>query len=148
MKNGRFKREKSIQDGHMPSSDDQVNYTIKGYVKECFKICFNKVFMLSVFGITVKTLYAVGLAAFLAKILVLKFGVPQEKAGIWLGVILLPTMISKLKEYTYYLSKSCLQSLFLFLSMTRFDRLAKPTLGQKFSERCWNWYELNEKLIA
>lgn len=93
MKNGRFKREKSIQDGHMPSSDDQVNYTIKGYVKECFKICFNKVFMLSVFGITVKTLYAVGLAAFLAKILVLKFGVPQEKAGIWLGVILLPTMI-------------------------------------------------------
>ena len=58
----------------------------------------NKVFMLSVMGITIKMLYTIGMFTFLIKILVIKFGVPPSKAGQTLGIIMAPSLIGKFSE--------------------------------------------------
>ena len=90
-----LKRQKSIKDGHLPASDNKVEYTLKGYLKQTLKLCTNKIFMLISIGMAIKTFYGAGLITFLAKFLVLKFGVLPQNAGIILGALLLPSLTGK-----------------------------------------------------
>ena len=96
MKSGRQKRLQALKKGELPSSDNSIQYTIKGYIMASIKICFNKVLMLAIAAVTIKMVYIIGLASFLIKILVVKFGVPSYKASMILGVRMIPTMICKL----------------------------------------------------
>jgi len=89
----REKRQKAMESGDIPKSDPTIEFTIKGYLRASIKICCNKVFMLLVFALTARTLYALAIAAFFAKILVVKFGIPPYKAGTMIGGILVPSML-------------------------------------------------------
>eukprot|EP00111_Clytia_hemisphaerica_P005496 TCONS_00015937-protein len=86
------KREKSIKMGQLPG-EEQMKFTFKGYLKSMFSLCKNRVFMLIVFGTTVRMLYTIGMFTFLIKILILKFGVAPSKAGQSLGFIMMPSLI-------------------------------------------------------
>jgi len=87
-----MKREKSIKLGQLPA-ESEMNYTFKGYLESMLGLCKNKVFMLTVFGATVKLLYTIGMVTFLIKILILKFGIEPSKAGQTLGMIMIPSLI-------------------------------------------------------
>ncbi|XP_065648193.1 solute carrier organic anion transporter family member 4C1 isoform X3 [Hydra vulgaris] len=90
---GDKKREEAIKLGNLPQSDLSVKYTIKGFIIESFKMLRNKSFMLSVLGLTVKSLFGVSIGTFFSKLLILKFGIPPDKANMILGAVLAPTMI-------------------------------------------------------
>lgn len=90
-----MKREESIKAGHLPSSDNEIKFTFKGYFIATFKLLTNKVFIVTVMALTVKMLFSIGMVSFLIKIMILKFGVAPSKAGFMLGIALLPSLISK-----------------------------------------------------
>ena len=92
---GGLKRKEAIRVGHLPTSDEGVVYTFKGYLQECFKLCLNKIFILMVFGTTVQAIYGGGLFGFVIKILILKFGVSHAKASIVIGIALILAMVGK-----------------------------------------------------
>ena len=52
--------------------------------------------MLAITAVTIRMVYIIGMASFLVKILVVKFGVLSYKASMILGVVMIPTMICKL----------------------------------------------------
>ena len=81
--------------GELPSADKHVQYTVKGYLRGCLQLVYNKVFILGTLGLTIKTIYAVGMAGFVLKIIVIKFGVSQVKAGMVIGVSIFLAMTSK-----------------------------------------------------
>ena len=95
MKNGQVKRTLSIKEGHLPSSDHNIQFNLKGFIIESIKILFNKAFVLSVLAVSVKLLYAAGLIAFIGKLLILKFGVSDFESSIFLGAIFIPGLIRK-----------------------------------------------------
>ena len=111
MKSGREKRLQALKKGDLPSSDNSIQYTIKGYIMASIKICFNKVLMLAIAAVTIRMVYVIGMASFLVKILVVKFGVPSYKASMILGVVMIPTMICKL----FYLITFSMNATFLRL---------------------------------
>lgn len=92
IRNGKEKRDKAIERGELPAPDKKMEFTIKGYLLGCLNLCRNKVFILGSFGLTVKTIYAVGMAGFILKIIVIKFGISQVKAGTMIGVTIFIAM--------------------------------------------------------
>ena len=122
MKSGREKRSQALKKGDLPSSDNSIQYTIKGYIMASIKICFNKVLMLAIAAITIRMVYIIGMASFLVKILVVKFGVPSYKASMILGVVMIPTMICK----SFYLI------IFYYECNLLFDGL-----GFLWAVKCW-----------
>ena len=95
MKDGRIERDAAIKEGHLPSSDDNIKYTIKGFIIESIKLILNKTFILATLALSAKTLYFVGIGAFIVKLLVVKFGVSSYKGSMILGVILIFGMLRK-----------------------------------------------------
>lgn len=95
MISGREKRLQALKKGDLPSSDNSIQYTIKGYIMASIKICFNKVLMLAIAAVTMEMVYLVGLSSFLIKILIVKFGVPSYKASMILGILFIPTFVCK-----------------------------------------------------
>ena len=84
-----------MKKGDLPSSDNSIQYTIKGYIMASIKVCFNKVLMLAIAAVNIEMVYLVGLSSFLIKILIVKFGVPSYKASMILGVLFIPTFVCK-----------------------------------------------------
>lgn len=80
--------------GQLPG-EEKMKFSFKGYLKSMFSLCRNKVFMLIVFGTTIRMLYTIGMFTFLIKILILKFGVAPSKAGQSLGFIMMPSLIGE-----------------------------------------------------
>ena len=96
MKKGQQERCLSIKGGQLPPSDDNVQYTAKGFLIQLLKMLRNKAFMLTVLAVSVKLVYIFGLVTFIVKILILKFGVSQLKASLFVTAIFLPGVIRKL----------------------------------------------------
>lgn len=91
------KREASIKAGHLPSSDERIKFTFKGYFIATFKLLTNKVLVITIMALTIRMLFSMGMITFLIKIMIVKFGVEPSKVGFMLGIALLPSIIS-----TYY----------------------------------------------
>ena len=102
MKDGKLKRDAAIKKGHLPSPDDKIQYTIKGFFMESIKIMLNKAFILATLALTAKALFAIGMTAFLEKILVVKFGVNSYKASMLIGFFLTFGMICKYCFINFY----------------------------------------------
>ena len=96
MKKGQLKRNLSIQEGQLPSLDGNIQYTVKGLLIQSLRILRNKAFVLTILAVSVKLLYIFGLVTFVAKILILKFGVSHLKASLFVTAIYLPGVIRKL----------------------------------------------------
>ena len=94
------RREQFIKEGNLPSKDEKIKETFKDMIPATWQLLKNPVFVFNALALTASTFFGAALLAFISKILYLKFDLNPAKAGMMIGIAILPGSIGN--EYTLF----------------------------------------------
>lgn len=97
----REKREELIKEGNLPTKDEKIKETFKDILPATWQLLKNPVFIFNALALTASTFFAGALVPFISKILYLKFDLIPAKAGLMIGIAIIPGSIGK---YTFFRS--------------------------------------------
>lgn len=83
-------REQALKEGHIPQKDERIQGKLKDILPATFQLIKTPVFIFNTLAVTSGSLFGAGIAAFIAKILQLKYGLSSFLAGVVIGVVLVP----------------------------------------------------------
>ena len=83
-------REQAVKEGHVPRKDERIQGKLKDILPATVQLLQAPVFIFNTLAITSGSLFGAGIAAFIAKILQLKFGLNPFIAGVVIGIVLVP----------------------------------------------------------
>jgi len=116
----RERREQCIKEGNLPSKDEKIKETFKDMIPATWQLLKNPVFVFNALALTASTFFGAALLPFISKILYLKFDLNPAKAGMMIGIAVIPGTIGgallggclvrrfKLKKSLLMAAKYCL----------------------------------------
>ena len=96
----RERREQCIKEGNLPSKDEKIKETFKDMIPATWQLLKNPVFVFNALALTASTFFGAALLPFISKILYLKFDLNPAKAGMMIGIAVIPGTIGN--EYTLF----------------------------------------------
>jgi hypothetical protein len=88
-------RDKAIKEGNLPKRDEKIQGKLKDIVPATINLLKNPTYMCNTFGLTIGSMWGIGVFTFITKILILKFGVNPVMSGIVLGCVMVPGCVCK-----------------------------------------------------
>lgn len=89
-------REQALKEGHIPQRDERIQGKLKDILPATLQLIKTPVFIFNTLAVTSGSLFGAGIAAFIAKILQIKYGLSSFLAGVVIGVVLVPGTVGKL----------------------------------------------------
>lgn len=88
-------REQALKEGHILQKDEKIQGKLKDILPATLQLIKTPVFIFNTLAITSGSLFGAGIAAFIAKILQLKYGLSPFLSGVVIGVVLVPGTVGK-----------------------------------------------------
>lgn len=88
-------REQAAKEGQIPKKDERIQGKLKDILPATLQLIKAPVFIFNTLAVTSGSLFGAGIAAFLAKILQLKFGLNPFIAGVVIGSVLVPGTVGR-----------------------------------------------------
>ena len=88
-------REQALKEGHIPQKDERIQGKLQDILPATLQLIKTPVFICNTLAITSGSLFGAGIAAFIAKILQLKYGLSSFLAGVVIGVVLVPGTVGE-----------------------------------------------------
>ena len=88
-------REKYINEGSLPTKDGKIKENFKDIIPATWQLLRNPVFIFNALALTASTFFAGALVPFISKLLYLKFDINPAKAGMMIGITIIPGSIGK-----------------------------------------------------
>ena len=88
-------REKYMNEGSLPKKDGKIKENFKDIIPATWQLFRNPVFIFNALALTASTFFAATLAPFISKLFDLKFDINPAKAGMMIGITIIPGSIGK-----------------------------------------------------
>lgn len=88
-------REQAAKEGHIPKKDERIQGKLKDILPATLQLIKSPVFIFNSLAVTSGSLFGAGIAAFMAKILQLKYGLNPFITGVVIGVVLVPGTVGR-----------------------------------------------------
>ena len=86
------KREQALKEGDLPTANDNMGKSIRGFATATLDLLKNATYVFTVLGVTVRTFFGSAIGSFFAKIVLLKFGGTSFQIALSIGAVMLPAM--------------------------------------------------------
>ena len=88
-------REKYMNEGSLPKKDGKIKENFKDIIPATWQLFRNPVFIFNALALTASTFFAATLAPIISKLFDLKFDINPAKAGMMIGITIIPGSIGK-----------------------------------------------------